>query len=197
MRKIVAATVNAHKLQEIRAILKGWEILSQHDVGYVGDVEETGETFLENAALKAWAVSKATGLPALADDSGLCVRALSGDPGVHSARYASRDGSNASDEDNRKLLLKNMKDVGDRSAYFESAIVLMFPDGTQVTASGRSYGRILEEETGYNGFGYDCLFYSEELQKSFASATEEEKNSVSHRGRALRQLVEKLSEMQA
>lgn len=194
MKKIVAATGNAHKSQEIRAILSDWEIVSQKEVGYDGEIAETGKTFSENAALKAVAVCRATGLPALADDSGLCVEALGGAPGVYSARYASGDGKNATDAENRALLLKNLLGEENRGAYFESAVVLAFPDGTLIGAEGRSFGRILEREVGTNGFGYDSLFYSEELKKSFAQASEQEKNAVSHRGRALHNLVQKLTE---
>lgn len=183
MKTIVAATGNAHKLKEIRAILKDWNILSENDAGFFGDVEETGSTFAENAELKARAVCEKTGLPALADDSGLCVLALGGAPGVYSARY-----SGGGDRDNRVRLLKNMQNVADRRAYFCCAVVLVFPDGRLLRAEGRTYGHILREECGLNGFGYDSLFFSDDLQKSFGEAEEEEKNSVSHRGRALKEL---------
>lgn len=186
-KTIVAATGNEHKLREFRAILKGWKVLSAKEAGFSGDVEETGKTFAENAELKARAVSAATGKAALADDSGLCVEALNGAPGVYSARYSGGD-----DADNRKLLLKNMQSVETRRAYFACAIALVFPDGKLITAEGRTYGEILREERGTNGFGYDCLFFSEDLQKSFGEASEEEKNGVSHRGRALKMLEEKI-----
>ena len=192
--KLVAATGNAHKLEEIRAILQGFTVVSEKEAGYSGDVEETGETFLENALLKARAVCKATGLPAIADDSGICVEALSGAPAVHSARYASKDGRNSSDESNRALLLFNLQGEHNRRAWFTSAVALVFPDGGEVTAEGRTYGRILEKETGEGGFGYDCLFFSDDLQKSFGEASPEEKNAVSHRGRALQALAAKLEE---
>ena len=173
--RLVAATGNAHKLKEIRAVLKGFEVLSEREAGFFGEVEETGATFLENARLKARAVCKATGMPALADDSGLCVDALGGAPGVKSARY-----SGGGDAENRTLLLKNMEKKEDRSAHFCCAVVLCFPDGRELSAEGRSCGRILREERGAGGFGYDPLFFSDDLGKTFA-----EKNSVSHRGRAL------------
>ncbi|MGN1077888.1 MAG: RdgB/HAM1 family non-canonical purine NTP pyrophosphatase [Candidatus Gallimonas sp.] len=178
--KIVAATGNAHKLREIREILSGFEILSAREAGFTGDVEETGATFAENALLKAEAVCRATGLPALADDSGLCVECLGGAPGIYSARY-----SGGGDAENRALLLKNMQNASERRAYFSCAIALVFPDGKVLTAEGRTYGEILREERGAGGFGYDSLFYSDDLKKSFGEASEEEKNSVSHRGRAL------------
>ena len=185
--KLVAATGNAHKLQEIRAILQGSTVISEKEAGYVGDVEETGETFLENALIKARAVCRRTGLAALADDSGISVDALGGAPGVYSARYSGGD-----DADNRALLLKNMQGVTDRRAHFACAVALVFPDGREVTAEGRTEGEILHEERGTGGFGYDCLFYSADLKKSFGEATEAEKNAVSHRGRALAALEKKL-----
>ncbi len=186
---IVAATGNAHKLKEIRAILRGWNILSQAEAGFFGEVEETGSTFMENALLKARAVCGALALPALADDSGLCMPALGGAPGVFSARY-----SGGGDTENRKLLLKNLQGSASREAYFSCAVALVFPDGRTVTAEGRTHGSILAEERGKNGFGYDSLFFSDDLKKSFGEAGEDEKNGVSHRGRALSCLAEKLRE---
>ena len=184
---IVAATGNAHKLKEFREILKGYSVLSQKEAGFCGEVEETGATFAENAELKARAVCKATGCPALADDSGLCTEALGGAPGVYSARY-----SGGGDKENRERLLKNRAGKENRRAYFACAIALAFPNGSLITAEGRTYGEILFEERGVNGFGYDSLFFSEDLKKSFGEATDEEKNSVSHRGRALRELEKKI-----
>ncbi|MBQ8428081.1 MAG: XTP/dITP diphosphatase [Clostridia bacterium] len=189
IKKVVVATGNAHKLEEIAKIFEGAEVLSQKQCGFDEDVEETGKTFAENALIKARAAAKALGVAVIADDSGLCVKALDGKPGVYSARYA---GGHGDDKANRVLLLKNMQGVEDRTAWFESAIALVFPDGKEITVSGKTYGRILHEETGENGFGYDCLFYSDDLQKSFAEATMAEKNAVSHRGRALAVLQEKL-----
>ena len=191
---LVAATGNAHKLQEIRAILSGFTVISEKEAGFSGDVEETGETFLENALIKARAVSEKTGLPAIADDSGICAEALRGAPGVHSARYASEDGHNSSDEDNRALLLKNLAGEKNRRAWFTSAVAVVFPDGREVTAEGHTYGHIIEKETGEGGFGYDCLFFSDDLQKSFGVASPAEKNAVSHRGRVLEALAAKLRE---
>ncbi len=178
--KIVAATGNANKLREFREILAGYEVVSAAEAGFHGDVEETGSTFAENALLKARAVCKATGLPALADDSGLCVDALNGAPGVYSARY-----SGGGDRENRALLLKNLNGVENRRAHFACCIALAFPDGREITAEGRAEGKILHEERGTGGFGYDSLFLSDELGVSFAETTEEQKNAVSHRGRAL------------
>lgn len=196
--KLVAATGNAHKLKEMREILPEFEIVSAAEAGFFEDVEETGETFLDNARLKAHAVMTATGLPALADDSGLSVDALGGAPGVYSARYsklfapAGFVGCGDRDRSNRALLLSELKGKKDRAAHFCCAIVLAYPDGRELTAEGRTFGHILEEERGEGGFGYDCLFWSDDLQKSFGEADEAEKNSVSHRGRALRALKEQL-----
>ena len=157
-------------------------------------MEETGETFEENALIKARAVCKALNLPALADDSGLCVEALGGAPGVYSARFCGRHGD---DKANNALLLEKLRGVPEqrRGAYFESCVAVCFPDGREITASGRTYGSILEEEAGEGGFGYDPLFESAELGKSFGLASAEEKNAVSHRGKALRALAEKLKEL--
>lgn len=188
--KLVVATGNAHKLKEISEIFSDREVIGQKEAGFDGDVEETGTTFEENALIKARAAAEALGCPALADDSGICVEALGGAPGVYSARYAGEHGNDAA---NRALLLENLKGKDDRRAYFESAVALVYPDGREVTAVGRTCGHILFEETGENGFGYDSLFFSDDLGKSFGEATAEEKNSVSHRARALRALAEKIA----
>ncbi len=185
--KLVAATGNKGKLAEFREILKDYEIISAAEAGFFEDVEETGATFMENALLKAQATARATNLPALADDSGLCVDALDGAPGIYSARY-----SGGTPADNRALLLKNMQGIQNRAAHFCCALVLCYPDGSTVCAEGRTDGSILTEEQGTNGFGYDALFFSDDLQKSFGLATDEEKNAVSHRGRAIAALEKKL-----
>ncbi len=183
-KTIVAATGNLHKLEEIRQILTGYTVLSEAEAGFTEEVEETGETFRDNALLKARAVCRATGMPALADDSGLCVTALGGAPGVFSARYSGGDSA-----DNRRLLLKNLENEEERSAKFTCAVALVLPDGTEYCAIGNTCGAITREERGTGGFGYDSLFYSNDLKKTFAEATEAEKNSVSHRGRALKGLL--------
>ena len=195
--KIVAATSNLHKLKEFRQILTGHEILSAQEVGFFDDVEETGDTFRENALIKARALYRATGLAALADDSGLCVEALGGAPGVYSARYAQKyapEGfsSGTKDENNRKFLLKNLENQENRRAYFCCAAAFVSSEG-EVVCEGRTYGTILREERGEGGFGYDCLFQSDELGVTFGEASEEQKNSVSHRGRALAELIKKIS----
>lgn len=185
---IVVASNNTHKLREIAQIFEEYEVISQREAGFDEEVEETGTTFEENALLKARAACKALGLPVIADDSGLCVLALNGAPGVYSARYC---GWHADDQSNRALLLKNMEQKSDRTAYFCSSIVMVYPDGKELIGEGRTYGKILEKEDGEGGFGYDPIFFSDDLQKSFGRATAEEKNSVSHRYRALCVLREK------
>lgn len=189
---LVVATGNKHKLQEIQAIFKDVRVVSAREAGYLGDPEETGATFEENAIIKARAAAEALNLPALADDSGLCVAALGGAPGIYSARYA---GGHGDDKKNREKLLAELGDEKNRAAYFRSAAALCFPQsmgGKTVTATGDTHGRILTREEGENGFGYDCLFYSDDLCKSFGVASAEEKNAVSHRFRALTALKEKL-----
>ena len=189
---LVVATGNKHKLQEIQAIFKDVRVVSARDAGYPGNPEETGATFEENAIIKARAAAEALNLPALADDSGLCVAALGGAPGIYSARYA---GGHGDDKKNREKLLAELGDEKNRAAYFRSAAALCFPQsmgGKTVTATGDTHGRILTREEGENGFGYDCLFYSDDLCKSFGVASAEEKNAVSHRFRALTALKEKL-----
>lgn len=190
--KIVVATGNAHKLREIAEIFPEYRFVSQKEAGFCSETEETGSTFAENALLKAEAAAKALALPVIADDSGLCVDALGGAPGVYSARYA---GEHGNDAENRKKLLKNMQGKTDRSAHFCCAVALCFPDGRRYVFEGKTYGKILCEEVGGGGFGYDCIFESDDLQKSFGLATAEEKNSVSHRFRALQGLKELLSEV--
>lgn len=187
--KLAIATNNQHKLQEIRAILGDSfeELLSLKDLGIDVDVEETGKTLEENALIKARAILALSGIATLADDTGLMVDALNGAPGVYSARYA---GEEHDDAKNRALLLKNLDGIKDRSAHFATVIALCYPDGKTLTASGRVNGEILLSERGTEGFGYDSLFFSTELGKTFAEATQAEKNSVSHRGRALRAMLE-------
>ena len=187
IEKIVVASGNAGKIKEIKNIFKGVEVIPMKDLGFNQDVEETGKTFKENAYIKALAVCKALNLPTLSDDSGLCVNALNGAPGVYSARF-SGEGEKA----NRALLLNKLQNITNREAYFETSVCLCFPDGKTVFGEGKTYGKILQEEIGKNGFGYDCIFYSNDLKKSFGLATDEEKNGVSHRYRALCDLFSKL-----
>ena len=184
--KIAIATNNRNKLKEIRAVLGGFfdEMLSLGDLGIDVEIEETGTTLTENALIKARTIRDMTGLASLADDSGLMCDALGGAPGVYSARYA---GEEHDDAKNNALLLKNIAGK-DGTAHFCSVIALCLPDGREYTAEGRVDGVITEEARGNGGFGYDPLFFSPELGKTFAEASAEEKNSVSHRGRALRNM---------
>ncbi len=190
--KLAIATNNAHKLDEIRAILGNSfdELLSLKDLGIDVDVEETGTTLEENSLLKARTICDICKMPTLADDTGLMVDALDGAPGVYSARYA---GQAHDDKANRLLLLKNLDGKSNRRAHFATVITICYPNGDFITSSGRVEGSILHEERGTEGFGYDSLFYSDELKKTFAEASQQEKNSVSHRGRALMAMLEKLN----
>lgn len=189
--RIIAATKNAGKIKELEEMFAplGFEIVSQVEAGIDVDVEETGDTFAKNALLKARAVSMFSDEYILADDSGLCVEALGGRPGVHSARYA---GENASDAEKIAKLLGELNGETNRRAKFVTNIAFIFPDGREIITQGEVFGRILTEPRGENGFGYDPVFYSEELEKTFAEALPEEKNSVSHRGRALAALYDKI-----
>ncbi len=189
--KVIAATKNNGKIREMREILSplDMDIVSQQEIGINIDAEETGDTFERNALIKARAVAMICDYPILADDSGICVDALNGAPGVHSARYA---GENATDTDRINKLLSEMKNSQDRTAKFVTAVAFIFPDGTEITASGEVKGYITEEPMGDNGFGYDPVFFSTELGKTFAQSSDDEKNSVSHRGRALKNLYDKL-----
>lgn len=187
LEKIVVASGNEGKIAEIRAIFTGVEIVSMGELGFCGDIEETGKTFKENAYIKAETIAKMYNMPALSDDSGLCVDALHGAPGVYSARF-SGEGPKA----NRRLLLQRMEGIGDRRAHFESAVCLCMPDGKAFFGEGKTFGKILQEEIGDKGFGYDSLFFSDDLKKSFGLAEEDEKNAVSHRFRALEDLKAKL-----
>lgn len=184
--RLVVASGNKNKLREIAEIFTEFEVVSQKEMGFCDEVEENGSTFAENALIKARAASKALGCVALADDSGLCVDALNGAPGIFSARYCGHHGSDA---ENRKVLLQNMQGIENRAAHFTSAIALVYPDGRELVAEGHTYGHILQEEVGNGGFGYDPLFFSEDLQKSFGVATAEEKNAVSHRFRGLQAML--------
>ena len=189
--KLVLASKNPHKLVEMRDILSqlGVEVVLESDVGVDVDVEETGTTFEENAFLKAHAVMEASGLPAIADDSGLCVDALGGAPGVYSARYG---GPGLDDAGRYRLLLDNLRGQLDRRGKFVSAICCCFPNGDRVEARGECPGTIAYAPRGEGGFGYDPVFFLPGLKKTFAQLTPEEKNAVSHRGAALRAFREKL-----
>ncbi len=189
--KLIIASNNAHKLVEIKAILGGYfgEILSLREAGIEHETVEDGDTFLANALKKAREIAALSGCCALADDSGLCVDALGGAPGIYSARFSGVHGDDAA---NRRVLLEKMRGVTDRGAHFTCAIALVRPDGSEVTAEGKFYGQIGTEERGRNGFGYDSLFYVPEYGMTNAEMTSEQKNAVSHRALALKALVEKL-----
>lgn len=193
MLEIVVATNNSNKLKEFRQILgHDYDVKSLKDLSINIDVEEDEDTFYGNALKKAKEVSAVTGKIALADDSGLMVDALGGAPGVYSARYS---GENATDASNRAKLLKEMQGVENRTARFYASLVLYFPDGKIIQADGSTEGEILFEEVGENGFGYDSLFFSNDLGLSFGEATNEQKNAISHRGRALEKLVKILKDI--
>lgn len=189
MLKFIAATNNKNKIREFKEILSplGIEILSMADLGLESDPEETGTTFEENAVIKARALLKTADMPVLADDSGLEVDALGGAPGVYSARYAP-----GSDLDRIDKLLENMKNKSDRTAHFTSCVAVCFPDGRTITATGICHGHIAEKPFGTGGFGYDPIFYVDKFKRTYAELTPDEKNSVSHRGNALKLLKEKL-----
>ena len=190
--RLVLASQNQKKLKEMGEILSqlGVEVCLQSEVGVNVDVEETGTTFEENSLLKAKAVMEASGLPAIADDSGLCVDALGGAPGVYSARYG---GEGLDDVGRYRLLLENMKGMP-RGAQFVSVITCCFPNGDVISARGECPGTITFAPMGEGGFGYDPIFFIPELKKTFAQLTAEEKNAISHRGKALEVFKVKLEE---
>ena len=194
--KVVLASKNKHKLVEISKITEkfGFDLVLQSELGVDIDVEETGTTFEENSFLKAEAVMKATGLPALADDSGIAVDALNGEPGVYSARYGFDD--SLDDWGRLLLLLKNTEHVpdGQRQAQFVCVITMVTPDGKTIQARGEVHGELLREPRGENGFGYDPIFYYPPAGKSTAELSPEEKNKISHRANALKLFYQKMKE---
>lgn len=194
--KVVLASQNPHKLREIQTILSeyGMEVVLQSELGLEIDVDETGTTFEENSRLKAKAVMEATGLPAIADDSGLCVDVLGGAPGVYSARYGGAD--YVTDTDRLNLLLQNLRGIRpeERTARYVCVITLLMPDGETIMTRGTCEGMILTEPHGTGGFGYDPIFYLPKEGMTFAEMGIERKNQISHRANALRQLCTKLDE---
>lgn len=194
--KVVLASKNKHKLEEISKITEKFdmELVLESELGVDIDVEETGSTFEENSYLKAEAVMKATGLPALADDSGIAVDALNGEPGIYSARYGFDE--SLDDWGRLNLLLKNTENVPDdkRQAKFVCVITLVTPQGQTIQARGEVHGMLLRAPAGENGFGYDPIFYYPPFGKSMAQVSPEEKNRVSHRANALKVFYEKLKE---
>lgn len=195
-KKFVLASNNEHKLKEFRAIFSklGLEVISLQQAGLSVDPEENGSTFAENAMIKAKAVYDLCKLPTVADDSGLAVDALQGEPGIYSARYGNKN----NDAERRAYLLHNMKDVPEeqRTASFVSVIACIINDDISFTAEGRCYGKIAEQEQGDQGFGYDCIFCPDEYRNlSFSQITPEQKNAISHRGRALEKFAEKIKNL--
>lgn len=189
--ELVLASGNKGKLAEFQRLLDGLDVQihSMKEYPEIGEIVEDGSTFAENALIKARAVCKATGKPAMADDSGLAVDALNGAPGIYSARFA---GEQRSDADNNAKVLQLMETVADadRTARFFCVIAIVLPDGREYTVEGTCEGTILHALRGEGGFGYDPLFYVESMNKTFAELTMEEKNRISHRGHANRKAVE-------
>ena len=193
MKKLILASNNKHKIKEFKKIFVDTQILSLNDIWYTTDIIEDGETFLDNALIKCSTVhrflkEKWIEANIIADDSWLCVNALDGEPWVYSARYAWWHWDNVA---NRLKLLENLRWKNNRSAYFLCCVVEMFPNWDYIYSEWKTYWTILEEETWDKSFWYDCLFFSDDLQKSFWQATDEEKNKVSHRWRAIANLIEK------
>lgn len=194
--KLILASNNAHKLEELRAILStlGMDVISQREAGITVEPDENGATFEENSYIKAKSIMDVCGLPTIADDSGLMVDALGGEPGVHSARYGGE--CCKSDRERLELLLDNLKDTPDaaRGAKFVCVITMLTPDGGCVRARGECHGTILRAPQGENGFGYDPVFYVPEKGCSFAQLPAEEKNRISHRANALKIFAERIRE---
>lgn len=196
MKKIIFASSNDHKISEVRRILDFYDILSLKDIGFKEEIVEDGYSFEDNATIKAEAVQKFTkgtkyeNYAILADDSGLCVKAINYEPGIMSSRY-----SGGGDEENRKLLLSKLATIQDRTAYFQCFMVLLLSTGEKYVVDGKTYGLISKTKIGDERFGYDCLFWSDKLRKTFGQATPEEKDSVSHRAIALKKVKEILEEI--
>ena len=189
--KLIIASNNKNKIYEIKKILgdKFESILSQREAGIEHETVEDGKTFLENAAKKAREIAEISGCAALADDSGICVHALGGEPGIYSARYS---GGHGNDEDNNNLVLKNLEGKEDKTAHYTCAVVLAYPDGREISAEGYMYGEITKDRRGDRGFGYDPIFVPVGERRTVAEMTDEEKNLISHRANALRLLLQKL-----
>ena len=189
MKKLCLASGNKHKIKEIAEMLPEYEVIGYKDLGEDFEIVEDGKTFYENALIKAKTVAEKFNIPCLADDSGICVDVLNGEPGIYSARYAG-DGD---DTHNNNLLLKNLEGETNRKAKFVCCMVYYTPNGEIVTATGETHGEILLSPQGENGFGYDPIFFSYDLNKCMGVASAEEKNSVSHRYRAIVGIKEKLN----
>ena len=189
--KLIIASNNAHKIYEIKKILSGKfdEIVSLREAGIDHETIEDGKTFMENALKKAREIAEISGQCALADDSGICVDALGGAPGIYSARFS---GEHGNDEENNRLLLEKISHAPNRSAHYTCAMALVYPSGESVTAEGYMYGEITATPRGKRGFGYDPLFVPTGESRTVAEMTDEEKNAISHRANALRLLLERL-----
>ena len=194
MIKLILASNNAHKIREFRELVEGMdvELLSQREAGLELDVEETGTTFEANAYIKAKAVTDALGCAAVSDDSGLEVDCLDGRPGVYSARYGG--GHDVSDEDKNAFLLNEMGDTDKRSARYVCAICCTLPDGHVIECRGECEGEMLTAPRGHGGFGYDPIFKPEGYDRAMAELTPDEKNEISHRGKAMREFLKKFEE---
>ena len=189
--KYVLATANEGKIREMREVLAALdiEVISRNDIGIDITVEETGSTFYENAMLKASAICEASGLPSIADDSGLVVETLGGEPGLYSSTYG---GEALNNEDRCGFLLKKMENMEQRGAKFVCTIVCLYPDGNVISAQGECEGEIVYSPRGNNGFGYDPVFSPNGTGKTMAELTHDEKNAISHRGKALREFARQL-----
>ena len=189
MKELLLASNNLHKVDEIKSILEDYNVLTLKDIGYLVEIEENGNTFEENALIKARAISKFSGKTAIADDSGLSIDLLDGRPGVYSARYSKKQ----TDEKNIEKVLNELNGQHSK-AKFVSVIAYVTPDGLEKTFRGECHGEIIFEKRGNNGFGYDPIFYVPELDKTFAEITSEEKNSISHRSESLKKFSNYLRE---
>lgn len=194
--KLIIASNNKHKIKEIKAILGGSfeEIVSISEAGISHETVEDGKTFMENARKKAREIAEISGFAALADDSGICAHALDGAPGIYSARFAGENGGHGDDEANNDLLLEKLADKEDRGAHYTCAMAIAYPDGREVLSEGYMYGTITKERHGTGGFGYDPIFMPEGYSVTVGEITDEEKNKISHRSKALAGILEKLGE---
>ena len=191
--KLIIASNNKHKIKEIKDILgaRFEEILSMKEAGINHETVEDGKTFMENAAKKARELCEISGTACLADDRGICVDALGGAPGIYSARFAGENGGHGDDEANNDLLLEKLSGAADRRAHYTCAMVIAYPDGSEISAEGYMYGEILTERHGTGGFGYDPIFKPKGYNCSVGELTDEEKNRISHRSAALAEIVKK------
>ena len=187
--KLIIASNNKHKIYEIKTILgeRFEEILSLSEAGITHETVEDGTTFMENALKKAREIAEISGCCALADDSGICAHALNGAPGIYSARFSGKG-----DQANNDLLVASLADKNDKGAHYTAAVALVYPDGREVTAEGYMYGQIIDTPRGERGFGYDPIFVPDGEIRTVAEMSDDEKNAISHRGNALKALVEKI-----